>query len=158
MKDFNWIAISLAVALLILLIYNIFRQIKECHLQNDPMLHQLKRDIEPLFKSNKEYAGYLAQINNNNILETISLFKGDKSYTINKEKIYLCLNDENGKYYDKNLLLYVLLHELSHVMCDEVGHTDEFYNIFDELLKEAINQKIYDSTKPVDPNYCKYND
>ena len=45
----------------------------------------------------------------------------------------MCLKDKNGKYYDDNMLNYVALHELAHVLCDEIGHTDKFYAIFDEL-------------------------
>ena len=95
-------------------------------------------------------------MNNGNLLDKISLYKGDKSYTINKQKIFLCLRDENGSYYDDMMLLYVLLHELSHVLCDEVGHTEKFHEIFDQILAEANKQGIYDNSYSIIQDYCQY--
>jgi hypothetical protein len=67
----------------------------------------------------------------------------------------LCLKDKNGEYYDKNMLIYVLLHEISHSLCDEVGHTKKFNEIFNALLKEAVKKGIYDENKPIIQNYCQ---
>ena len=47
-----------------------------------------------------------------------SLLDGEKI----KQKVYLCLKDENNEYYNDNMLIYVALHELAHVLCDEIGH------------------------------------
>ena len=46
----------------------------EYHLQDDPMLWKLKKLIEPLHPEAKN----------------LKLYKGRKSYTINKDKIYIC--------------------------------------------------------------------
>jgi hypothetical protein len=86
----------------------------------------------------------------------IPIKKGEKSYTINKRKIYLCLEDENGDYYDENMLTYVLLHEFAHVLCDEQHHTDKFYRIFDDLLDRATHAGVYDPNKPIITDYCEY--
>jgi hypothetical protein len=115
-------------------------RIREKYLEDDPMLVELKNTLQECFP----------EINN-----TI-LLKGKKSYTINKKRIHLCLKDENGQYYDKNMLLYVTIHELAHVLCDEVGHTDKFYQIFDTLLDRAHNHGIYDKHKPLIRDYCEY--
>ena len=136
-------------------IWLVVMQMEEYKLQDDPKLIELKKKITPLF--NKEnYSGLLTSMNNSNLLDKISLYKGDKSYTINKQKIFLCLKDENGSYYDDMMLMYVLLHELSHVICDEVGHTQKFHDIFDEVLKEAHNQGIYDNSYEIIQDYCQY--
>jgi predicted metal-dependent hydrolase len=78
------------------------------------------------------------------------------SYTVNKgEKIILCLRT-NGKLVDLNILTFVCIHELSHIGNETVGHDDEFWDFFKELLTEAINIGIYIKhdykTNPVE--YC----
>ena len=81
--------------------------------------------------------------------------EGNESFTINKEEVTLCLEDENGNYYDNNMLMYVGLHELAHVLCDEVGHTDKFWVIFDRLMDKAEEIGVYDRKIPIVHNYCK---
>ena len=130
-------------------------QMEEYKLQDDPKLIELKKKITPHF--NKEnYSGLLTSMNNSNLLDKISLYKGDKSYTINKQKIFLCLKDEHDEYYDDMMLLHVLLHEICHSLCDEIGHTEKFNEMLDELLKKADEMQIYDLEYPVLQNYCQY--
>lgn len=139
-----------------IIVFLIILQVEEYKLQDDPKLKELKKKIEPLFTRDNYYTGYLSEMNKRNILNEINLYKGEKSYTINKQKIFLCLKDEKNEYYETNMLLYVLLHEISHVICDEVGHTEKFSKIFDELLKEAEKMNIYNSNIPVITDYCQY--
>ena len=54
------------------------------------------------------------------------------------------------------MLIYVTLHELAHVRCDEIGHTEKFHRIFKEILDEAANKGVYDSKKAIIKNYCNY--
>lgn len=115
--------------------------IKENHLQDDPMLWQLKGMIEPLHPKFK----------------TLKLYKGAKSYTINKEKIYMCLKDEKGEYYPTNTLVYVLLHEAAHYLNrDDIGHTEKFHTIFQDLIDKATELGIYNPSLPPEENYCMY--
>ena len=68
------------------------------------------------------------------------------SFSINKgEKIVLCLRSKDGtnKLVDNNLLLFVALHEMSHIMTLSIGHEDEFWNNFKFVLKECQNSGIY---------------
>ena len=44
---------------------------------------------------------------------------------------------------DENLLMFVALHELAHVMTKSIGHTDEFWNNFKFLLKHAAENNLY---------------
>ena len=131
-------------------------EIEEYQLQNDDKLKQLKEMLKPLFM--KKHVGILEPLNDRNILNNIGLYKGDKSYTINKQKIFLCLKDQYGKYYPDMQLKYVLLHEISHTICESVGHTEEFNHIFDVLLREAISLGIYDKDFEIIQDYCTYND
>lgn len=87
---------------------------------------------------------------------SLQFFTGNKSYTINKQKIFMCLKDQTGAYYDMNMLLYVGLHELAHCLCDEVGHTTRFHDIFNVLLHRAHDLKIYDRFVSPIPQYCTY--
>ena len=66
----------------------------------------------------------------------------------------MCLKDSDGNYYDDNSLMFVLLHEIAHVICKSIGHTDEFHKIFEDLLKEAEKVGIYSSKIPMIKNYC----
>ena len=53
--------------------------------------------------------------------------------------------------------MYVLIHELAHVLCDEVGHTDKYRDIFNGLISEATSLGIYDPTAVFDPTYPSVN-
>jgi len=122
----------------------------------DPKLKELHDKLKPMFADNVEYNGILEGINRKRVLNELSLYKGDKSYTINKENIYLCLKDENDKYYNDMMLIYVLLHEVSHSLCNEIGHTEKFTKIFKALLDKATQMKIYDPSVQIIRNYCSY--
>jgi len=71
------------------------------------------------------------------------------AYSQNKgEKMAFCLNTEkdNNKLIDINTLMFVALHELSHIATKSIGHTDEFWKNFKFLIEEAESINIY---KPV---------
>ena len=68
------------------------------------------------------------------------------------------MKDEAGKYYEDNMVIYVALHDLAHVLCDEVVHTEKWKKIFEDLLLEAETKAVYDSNVPPILDYCTYND
>lgn len=81
------------------------------------------------------------------------------SYSVNKgEKIVFCLRAKNKPetLVSENVIVFVALHELAHVMTKSVGHTDEFWSNFQFLLKMAVKTKLYKNinynNNPVD--YC----
>lgn len=80
------------------------------------------------------------------------------SYTVNKgDEIALCLRSrKTGKLHDINLIMYVVIHELAHVACPEIDHTELFKKIFIFLLKISIELKIYKKVDyQIDPHeYC----
>jgi hypothetical protein len=157
-KTIRYFCYFLALLLSFMLAYFIFKQVEHFEKQFDPQLNKLEQIFTNFFNQEKYWTGSLASLNNREIMKEITLYKGDKSYTINKEKVYMCLKDEKGQYYDLNLLTYVLAHELAHVICESVGHTPEFHEIFDQLLKELVNDGYYDPSQGVDPTYCEYGD
>lgn len=67
------------------------------------------------------------------------------SYTVNKgEEIALCLRSKKtGELHDINLVMYVVLHELAHVGCPEIDHTELFKKIFIFFLETAKDIGIY---------------
>lgn len=81
--------------------------------------------------------------------------EGDSAYTEDKTTIYLCLNDEHHRPYPMNTLLYVALHEISHVLnTKSYGHDENFNKVFDKLLCRASRLKVYDPSLPHPPVYC----
>ncbi len=71
---------------------------------------------------------------------------GYTSYSINKSSIILCLRQKDVKntFADKNVIRYVLYHELAHLMTESIGHTKEFWDNFKFLLEEAIEIGVYE--------------
>ena len=133
-------AITFCLIISIVIFIYILNRIHEKYLEDDPMLGEIREILKHVFPD----------INN------VILLKGKRSYTINKKRVHICLTDENGKYYDKNMLIYVTLHELAHVRCNEVGHTEKFHSIFGDILTIAIKNNIYNPGIPVIKNYCNY--
>jgi len=151
------IILSFLLILLLALISKIFNTFEEYRLKglrNDPKLKELKRVFDGFFNQERYWEKPLDMLNNRRISEEVNLYKGDKSYTINKENIFLCLKDENKKYYENNLLIYVLAHEYAHTLSKSIGHTEEFHNIFEALLVELADSNIYNPNLKIDPSYC----
>lgn len=94
----------------------------------------------------KNYVKYIDQLYNR--IAWIELSEnGDlasTSYSVNKgEKIVMCMRSPNNKFHDINLLMYVVLHEISHVACPSYGHGDEFKTVFAFITQEAIKMGFY---------------
>jgi len=84
------------------------------------------------------------------------------SYSVNKgEKVVMCLRQRNEKeeLVQENIILFVALHEMSHVGTSTIGHTPEFWNHFAWILEQAEAIDIYQYTNfnahPVE--YCGVN-
>jgi hypothetical protein len=72
----------------------------------------------------------------------------DTSYSENKgQKIVVCLRDKtNPPQYpliDQNTIMFVMLHEMAHLMTETIGHTQEFWNNFKRILHDAVQLGIY---------------
>jgi hypothetical protein len=69
------------------------------------------------------------------------------SYSVNKgEKIHLCLRQRQGQnetLMEENVMVFVALHEMAHVVTPSLGHDPEFWNNFGWLLKQAEANGIY---------------
>lgn len=80
-----------------------------------------------------------------NALEEGSPDTGYTSFSVNKgERIVLCIRQKGtNAFVDENVLMYVAVHEIAHLMTKEIGHTDTFWANFRFLLTEAMDQKLY---------------
>lgn len=139
-RDVKLYFLSSIIVTALVFLYVVTNRIHEKYLEEDPVLMELKQELVACFPE----------------IDNAILLKGKKSYTINKKHIYICLKDEKGEYYNRNMLKYVILHELAHVLCDEIGHTEKFHKIFEEILKKAIKCGVYDDRIPTIKNYCEY--
>jgi len=128
----------LVIVVLCLTYFLLCRQLDYYMSPKDPLLDELKSQLSGLHPK----------------FEHVELYQGDKTYTINKKKVYVCLKDEHGRYYNRNMLVYAICHEYAHVLCDEIGHTDKFFRIFEQLLKKATEQGLYDPNIPPLQEYC----
>lgn len=69
------------------------------------------------------------------------------SYSVNKgEKVHLCLRQREGPnetLVNENIMVFVSLHEMAHVITPSLGHGPDFWNNFAWLLKQAEERGIY---------------
>jgi hypothetical protein len=86
------------------------------------------------------------KFNPNKIMETLPTSEYT-AYSENKgKKIAFCLNKEkhnNNNLIDENTLMFVAIHEMSHIATESIGHNKEFWDNFKFLLKEAKEAGIY---------------
>jgi hypothetical protein len=143
---------------LLAILYLVQKKNYEEFLQSDPKLNAVLDKFEAFFKKDTYWEYPLSKLNDIDIMSDVTFYRGEKSYTINKEIVYICLKDENGEYYNENMLIYVVAHELAHVLCEEIGHTDSFHEIFDSLIQKLTQEGIYNPSIPVIKNYCKNGD
>jgi hypothetical protein len=70
------------------------------------------------------------------------------AYSENKgEKLAFCLNkkkEDNDHLIDEHTLMFVAIHELSHVATESIGHKPEFWDNFKFLLENAKEAGIHD--------------
>ena len=68
------------------------------------------------------------------------------SYSVNKgEKIVFCLRDKKAgeTLVKENIMTFVSIHELAHLMTKSIGHEPDFWANFKLLLKVSIDNGLY---------------
>ena len=131
------ILIFIYVIVLLILAFCYSLNSKENFTDKDPMLVELHSVLSHIDSAAKN----------------ITISKANKSYTVNKKDVFLCLKDKDGEYYNKNMLVYVAVHELAHVLCPSVGHTEEFWKINEKLLNKATELGYYNPSIPAVKDY-----
>ncbi len=79
------------------------------------------------------------------------------AFTLNKStEIRLCIRNSNGEFEDPNTSMFVVLHELSHVMSISYGHEEEFKNNFSYITHLASSLGLYkpEDFKTEPKTYC----
>ena len=82
------------------------------------------------------------------------------AYSENKgEKVAFCLNrekTENDNLIDENTLMFVAIHELSHIATKSIGHKSDFWENFKFLLENAKEAGIHNPVnyKKEPKEYC----
>lgn len=94
----------------------------------------------------------------NNLVEKLpSIFDNDTSY-VTRGEIHLCIRDKDNNLHDFNTVMFVAIHEVTHLATDSIGtyddpHTDLFWETFKLFLQFAVEIGIY---KPVDYKKHQY--
>ena len=109
----------------------------------------------------KDYAQYIDTLHNKITRVVINESSPNSSYTsysINKgEQMVFCVRSKtNNRIHDLNLLMYVALHEMSHVASPTYGHDDQFKKVFAFLTTKAIELNLYNKIgfKSLPTEYC----
>ena len=111
--------------------------------------HPNKENVQRLIK------GYNPQ----KIMETLPTSEYT-AYSENKgEKLAFCLNREkndSNNLIDEHTLMFVSIHELSHIMTKSIGHKQEFWDNFKFLLENAKDAGIHnpEDYKTAPKKYC----
>jgi hypothetical protein len=117
-------------------------------------ISKLRDNLETLINSYKSDPSAMAdprvkvmvsRFNPNNFTEN-DIESDTTSYSENKgEKIIVCIRHKTPPYafVDENTTMFVLLHEMAHLMTTTVGHTPEFWVNFKRILHDAVQCGIY---------------
>lgn len=175
MKIFKILTIILIISFVCYLGKQYFTQLVPVKSQEDDMVYMVQ-DLA----NKQEAANYLSKINqrlvklsrhmiakyidDKSVNQLFSNFRKDKlkegtpkngstSYTYKKGKEFvLCIrHKETGDFVDPNVVMFVAIHELAHMMTETYGHDAHFLSNFIFLLKEATDIGVY---KKVD--FSKY--
>jgi hypothetical protein len=121
-------------------------------------LYKLRQNLKNLIifiennsENDKEFPIYKENINliknkiDNVIIKETPETSSYTSYSVNKgEELYLCIRSKKtNEIHDINDLLYVAIHEIAHIGCPEIGHTNLFFKINLYLLKKAVEFNLY---------------
>tara|TARA_B100001094_G_C17989269_1_gene699297 strand:- start:56 stop:631 length:576 start_codon:yes stop_codon:yes gene_type:complete len=177
MKEFAFFFISIVIIFMVIQKIDKDKDILEIKSDIDNRVYIVRK-----LPDGKEAAERLARINRNiiQLLESLNekdrdgiatlkkRFNPDKlsetglgakytSYSVNKgEEIAICVRQPDNTFIDDNTVMFVVIHELAHVMTKSVGHTPEFWDNMAYLLERGEELGIYNPKNykehPVD--YC----
>jgi len=79
-------------------------------------------------------------------VKEVGNMENDAAYVINKKNMSFCLQKTKNEVVldELNLITYVGIHELAHIMSEEIGHGSEFVKNFEFLLNYAKGILYYD--------------
>ena len=130
------------LALLNARINEIIQSLADAYNFSNPKLQMITKNILKRYKSKNLVEN--SPFNDNN----------DTSFVVNKGSTFaICLREKNEtyKFHDINILMFVVLHELSHLAIHGLGHDYEFWSTFKFILQFCEDKQLYYSI-----NYNKY--
>jgi predicted metal-dependent hydrolase len=79
-------------------------------------------------------------------VKEVGNMENDAAYVVNKKNMSFCLQKTKNEVVleELNLITYVGIHELAHIMSEEIGHGSEFVKNFEFLLNYAKGILYYD--------------
>jgi predicted metal-dependent hydrolase len=117
------------------------------------LLAKTKLNIKKLLNylnahQNPKYKDYVDRLNDK--INSVSIIENTSknlytSYSVNKgEELVICVRSrKTGELHNINLIMYVVLHEIAHIMCPEYGHGELFQKIFKYITKSATECGLY---------------
>lgn len=108
---------------------------------------------------NEDVARLVKNYNPKKVMETLPTSEYT-AYSENKgEKLAFCLNsqkNDNNNLIDEHTLMFVSIHELSHIMTKSIGHKSDFWANFKFLLENAKDAGIHEPEdyKKSPKQYC----
>jgi len=102
---------------------------------------------EPALMNDPPVARFVARYQPDVFSEN-DMSSSDTSYSENKgQRIVVCLRDKTKPpeypLIDINTVMFVMLHEMAHLMTETIGHTPEFWENFKRILHDAVKIGIY---------------
>jgi len=101
----------------------------------------LTRLVEHVYSTDKSKNGVIQLKDNFNSRNITENTPGGKfaAFSVNKgEQLSICLRKVTDDTFIKdNLIYFVSIHEMAHVMTDEVGHTEKFWDNMKYLLEQS---------------------
>ena len=151
------VLLFLTIGLVVVIIVKQRRRVSESYVINSPsavsLLHRLSEAVRDILSSSGG-DDLTAMLNGRDVYNEFTMEEGSRSYTENKKRIVVCLRKNPHEFYSWNSLMYVMCHEVAHVICDELHHTEKFHAINAALLKRAQTLGYYDPRVPFESNYC----
>lgn len=118
----------------------------------------LKQHLVTNKKDFPEYTEYIELLDKNFTEKRTNIYETEPgsnltSYSVNKgEELSICLKSkQDNNLHDINLLMYVVIHEMAHMGCPEIGHGELFKKVFKFFAEESVKIGIYKYV-----NYNKY--
>lgn len=128
----------------------------------DILVKEMYDTSYPSFKISRRLAERWKRLRENpqGIRET-NVNEKEAAYTLNKGKqLRICVRNKKGgksKFENENTMMFVMLHELGHLMSESYGHNAEFKKNFSDITQKAIelNLYIYENFSVSNPKkYC----
>jgi len=109
-------------------------------------MNTLVEYLKQKYTNNEVVDRLVSRFNPKKIVEILP----NSEYTAYSEKqgskncvLFECRKKKDDNLIDENTLMFVALHEMSHIATKSIGHKEDFWENFKFLIKEASECKVY---------------